>query len=188
VADVIPDLAAVLDQLGANRFYTLGWSGGGTHALACAALLPERLIGAATVGGIAPYDAEGLDWMAGMGQENIAGFGAALAGDTALRTFLEGVAPSFATVTPDEVAARLGNLVSGVARQPRVRLRSGPPSSPIHHALGLADRTFAAGHRLRPSMRPDLIRSSAHSMTWPTTPRRRSLPLQRRTNVVARDS
>src|SRR5688500_7771343 len=50
VAHVIPDVAVVLDQLGADRFYTLGWSGGGPHALACAALLPERLIGAATVG------------------------------------------------------------------------------------------------------------------------------------------
>src|SRR5919201_4947013 len=88
VADIIPDVAAVLDQMGAHRFYTLGWSGGGPHALACAALLPARLIGTATVGGIAPYDAKGLDWMAGMGEENIAGFGAALSGDAALRTFL----------------------------------------------------------------------------------------------------
>jgi pimeloyl-ACP methyl ester carboxylesterase len=116
VADVSPDVEAVLNELGAYRFYTLGWSGGGPHALACAALLPERLIGAATVGGLAPYDAEGLDWMAGMGQENVAAFGAARAGDTALRTFLEGVGPAFATVTPDEVASRLGNLVSGVDR------------------------------------------------------------------------
>src|SRR6266545_540948 len=54
VADVVPDVTAVLDQLGANRFYTLGWSGGGPHALACAALLPARLIGAATVGGWRP--------------------------------------------------------------------------------------------------------------------------------------
>src|SRR5919109_2704201 len=116
VADVIPDVAAVLDQLGEHHLLTLGWSGGGPHALACAALLPTRLIGAATVGSMAPFDAEGLDWMAGMGQENIAGFSAALAGDAALRTFLEGIGPSFATVTPDEVAARLGNLVSEVDR------------------------------------------------------------------------
>ena len=116
VADVVPDLAAVLDHLGADRFYTLGWSGGGPHALACAALLPARLIGAATVGSLAPYDAEGLDWMAGMGQENIGAFGAALAGEGALRMFLEEVHPRFATVTSDEVAARLGNLVSDVDR------------------------------------------------------------------------
>lgn len=116
VADVVPDVAAVLDQLGADRFYTLGWSGGGPHALACAALLPARLIGAATVGGIAPYGAKGLDWMAGMGQENVAGFSAALAGDTVLQALLETFGPSFATVTGDEVAARLGNLVSDVDR------------------------------------------------------------------------
>jgi pimeloyl-ACP methyl ester carboxylesterase len=115
VADVALDVAAVLGQLGANRFYTLGWSGGGPHALACAALLPG-LIGAATVGGLAPYDAEGLDWMAGMGQENVAGFRAALAGDAVLRSLLEGMGPSFASVTPDEVTARLGNLVSDVDR------------------------------------------------------------------------
>jgi pimeloyl-ACP methyl ester carboxylesterase len=116
VADVIRDVAAVLDQLGAHRFYTLGWSGGGPHALACAALLPERLIGAATVGGLAPFHADGLDWMAGMGEENVAVFRAALAGHAALRTFLEEVGRSFATVTPDEVASRLGNLVSDVDR------------------------------------------------------------------------
>lgn len=116
VADVVSDAAGVIDQMGVHRFYTLGWSGGGPHALACVARLPERVIGAAIVGGLAPYDAEGLDWMAGMGEENVAAFSAALAGDAALRTVAEAVAPSFATVTPDEVAARLGNLVSEVDR------------------------------------------------------------------------
>jgi pimeloyl-ACP methyl ester carboxylesterase len=114
VADVAPDVSAVLEELGAHRFYTLGWSGGGPHALACAALLPERLIAAATVGGLAPYRAEGLDWMAGMGQENIEAFGAAVADPAALEQFLAAVAPEFATVNPPEVTASLGNLVSDV--------------------------------------------------------------------------
>jgi pimeloyl-ACP methyl ester carboxylesterase len=116
VADVVPDVAALLDHLGAPRFYTLGWSGGGPHALACAVLLPERLIGAATVGGIAPHNAEGLDWMAGMGEENVAGFSAAVAGDASIHKLLEQIGPSFATVTGDAMAARLGNLVSDVDR------------------------------------------------------------------------
>ena len=114
VADVVPDVSAVLVELGAERFYTLGWSGGGPHALACAALLPERLIGAATVGALAPYGAEGLDWMAGMGQENIQAFGAAVADPAALEQFIAAVASEFATVTSTEVAASLGNLVSDV--------------------------------------------------------------------------
>ena len=110
------DVAAVLDQLGAHRFYTLGWSGGGPHALACAALLPARLIGAATVGCLAAYDAEGLDWMAGMDQENVKSFSAALAGDVALRTLLDRAASGVANVSPDQVAASLGGLVSDVDR------------------------------------------------------------------------
>lgn len=114
VADVAPDVASILDQLGAERFYTLGWSGGGPHALACAALLPERLIGAATVGGLAPYGAEGLDWMNGMGRENIEAFGAAVADPASLEQLLAAVAPEFAAVTSTEVAASLGNLVSDV--------------------------------------------------------------------------
>jgi pimeloyl-ACP methyl ester carboxylesterase len=112
VADVVPDVAALLDVLGARRSYALGWSGGGPHALACAALLPGRTMGAATVGCLAPYAAEGLDWLAGMGQANIEVFRAALAGQAALRAFLERVAPAFTTITSEEVTARLGDLVS----------------------------------------------------------------------------
>lgn len=116
VADVAPDVVAVLDELDQDRFYTLGWSGGAPHALAAAALLPTRLIGAATVGGLAPYEAEGLDWMGGMGDENAAGFRAALEGDAALQSILERIGPAFGSVTADDVAARLGNLVADVDR------------------------------------------------------------------------
>jgi pimeloyl-ACP methyl ester carboxylesterase len=68
------------------------------------------------VGCLAPYGAEGLESMAGMGEENRAAFGAALTGEDELRTLLENVGHSFASVTADEVAASLGNLVSSVDR------------------------------------------------------------------------
>ena len=74
------DVAAIADQLGIGRFYTVGWSGGGPHALACAALLSDRVIAAATLAGVAPRDAEGLDWLAGMGEENLQEFAAADSG------------------------------------------------------------------------------------------------------------
>ena len=74
VADVAGDVAAVLDAMGAGRFVTIGTSGGGPHALACAALLPDRCAAAACVAGVAPYPAEGLDWLAGMGRENVEEF------------------------------------------------------------------------------------------------------------------
>jgi pimeloyl-ACP methyl ester carboxylesterase len=69
VADCAADVTAILDALGAPRFYTYGWSGGGPHALACAALLGERVIKAASIAGVAPWESEGLDWLAGMGEE-----------------------------------------------------------------------------------------------------------------------
>lgn len=114
VADAATDTAAILDALGAGRFVTLGWSGGGPHALACAALLPDRCLAAATVAGIAPYDADGLDFLAGMGPENIAEFGAAVAGVAELTAYLDREAPTLADITGDQLADALGGLVPDV--------------------------------------------------------------------------
>jgi pimeloyl-ACP methyl ester carboxylesterase len=116
VADVAADVAAVLDQVGADRTYTMGWSGGGPHALATAALLPERVIAVATIGGVAPYPAEGLDYLAGMGDENVEEFGAALAGPEQLIPFKERAAPIWSVVTPAEVADAFGDLIDDVDR------------------------------------------------------------------------
>jgi pimeloyl-ACP methyl ester carboxylesterase len=58
--------AKIADELGLDRFAVLGHSGGGPHALACAALLPGRVSAAVSISGLAPYGAEGLDWFAGM--------------------------------------------------------------------------------------------------------------------------
>jgi pimeloyl-ACP methyl ester carboxylesterase len=65
VASAAADVAAIADTLGIGRFAVLGHSGGGPHALACAALLPERVIAAVSVSAPAPFDADGLDWFAG---------------------------------------------------------------------------------------------------------------------------
>jgi pimeloyl-ACP methyl ester carboxylesterase len=111
VADVAADTAAVLDELGAGAFVTAGWSGGGPHALACAARLPGRCLAAASIAGVAPYTAEGLDFLAGMGPENVAEFGAALRGEAALTEFLESAAPTLGAVTGKDVATSLGGLV-----------------------------------------------------------------------------
>ena len=89
VVDVAADTSAVLDSIGANRCLIAGWSGGGPHALACGALLPERVAAVAIIAGVAPYTTDGLDWMAGMGDDNIEEFGAALEGEAALRLYLE---------------------------------------------------------------------------------------------------
>jgi pimeloyl-ACP methyl ester carboxylesterase len=93
---------------------TVGWSGGGPHALACAALLPGRCLGAATMAGVAPYQAAGLDWLAGMGDENLEEFGAAVASVPALDRFLTSAAAELAQVQAADVVASFGDLLSEV--------------------------------------------------------------------------
>jgi pimeloyl-ACP methyl ester carboxylesterase len=125
VADVAADLAFVLDTLTAEQCYVVGWSGGGPHALACAALLPDRVRAAASLAGPAPYQADGLDWTAGMGPENVEEFGAASAGPQLLTEFLQGQASQLAAVTGDDLVEAMGGLLSDVDR--RALLGEGPP-------------------------------------------------------------
>ncbi len=89
IADVAGDVAALADALGVGRFRTWGVSGGGPHALACAAVLGQRVIAVASVAGVAPYDADGLNFLDGMGQDNLDEFGAALNGAAALCRYLD---------------------------------------------------------------------------------------------------
>jgi pimeloyl-ACP methyl ester carboxylesterase len=103
----------VLDHLGADRCATAGWSGGGPHALAMAALLPSRTTGALLIASVAPFEADGLDFLAGMGEQNVEEFGTALEGEAALRPYLEaelpglqdtdgpGIVEAMSTVLPD---------------------------------------------------------------------------------------
>jgi len=89
VADVIDDVSTIADALGIDRFAVTGRSGGGPHALACAALLPDRVTRCAAVVAVAPFDAVGLDWFAGQTPGNVAEGRLALAGEAALREKLE---------------------------------------------------------------------------------------------------
>ena len=114
VADVAADVEALLGHLDADGFVVVGTSGGGPHALACAALLPGRCRAAATVAGVAPWEAEGLDFLAGMGPENHEEFGLALDGEAALRPYCAAAADGLGAITAAEVAEALGGLVSPV--------------------------------------------------------------------------
>ncbi len=73
----------IADALGIDRFALMGHSGGAPHALACGALLPERILGVVSVAGLAPYGAEGLDWFAGMSDSGMASLRAATEGRAA---------------------------------------------------------------------------------------------------------
>jgi pimeloyl-ACP methyl ester carboxylesterase len=115
VVDVAADTAAVLDAIGAGRCLIAGWSGGGPHALACGA----RLGAAAAVlviAGVAPYGVQGLDWTAGMGQENVVEFSAALEGEDRLRPLLLHKREQLKNATAAGIVASLETLLPDVDR------------------------------------------------------------------------
>jgi len=89
IGDVAADAALLADAQGWDRFATFGISGGGPHALACAALLPDRVIRCASVVSPAPYDADGLDWYDGMSPGNVEEFSRAVEGEAAYRPLVE---------------------------------------------------------------------------------------------------
>jgi pimeloyl-ACP methyl ester carboxylesterase len=107
VASTAADASAVADALGIGRFAVVGHSGGGSHALACAALLRERVLGAVVVAGMAPFGAEGLDWFEGFGPAGAAELRAAVAGRAALEKHLA-ESDDGLEFTPEDEAALAG--------------------------------------------------------------------------------
>ena len=111
VSDVVEDVIDVLDEIGIEKFLTIGWSGGGPHALACAALLPKRCIAASILAGVGPHGEPDLDSISDMGPENIEHKKVTLQGEAALREWAEVNATPWITITDEELAGALGGLV-----------------------------------------------------------------------------
>jgi pimeloyl-ACP methyl ester carboxylesterase len=117
VADCAGDVAAIADALGADTFSTYGGSGGGPHALACGRLLPDRVRAVASIAGVVPWGAEGVDFLEGMGQDNHVEFGAAAAGPAALKAWMDEHAQDTAEVaSAEDLLKAFGDLVSPVDR------------------------------------------------------------------------
>jgi pimeloyl-ACP methyl ester carboxylesterase len=116
VSDAAADVAAIADALGIDKFAVLGRSGGGPHALACAALLPDRTTRVAALVGLAPSGVEGLDWFAGMAEANVTDFSAARLGHKALAERLEQAA-SWIRANPRRMLAKLYAELTGSDRQ-----------------------------------------------------------------------
>ena len=136
VADAAADVAAIADHFGAARFRTWGVSGGGPHALACAALLPDRVVAAATLASVAPYRAEGLDWSAGMGQDNLDEFAAAEAGEGALRPFLAEASAGLLAAGPRGLADEMRSILG----DPDLAVLSGEVASFMYEWLTTGQR------------------------------------------------
>jgi pimeloyl-ACP methyl ester carboxylesterase len=115
VVDVVEDTAGLLDALDAGQCVVVGWSGGGPHALACAARLPMA-VAVVVIAGVAPYDAGGLDWLAGMGEDNVTEFSAATAGEEKLRSFLDEQRPHLESVDAAGIISSIASLLPPVDR------------------------------------------------------------------------
>ncbi|MGH3616085.1 MAG: alpha/beta fold hydrolase [Pseudonocardia sp.] len=77
VRDAAGDVATIAGKMGIDRFAVVGRSGGGPHALACAAVMPERVSNTAVLVSLAPANAVDLDWYHGMNRHNVHEYGAA---------------------------------------------------------------------------------------------------------------
>jgi pimeloyl-ACP methyl ester carboxylesterase len=106
VADAAADVLTIADAYGLEKFSVVGRSGGGPHALACAALLPERTTKAAVLVGLAPHGADGLDWFDGMAQSNVIEYTAAANGYEDIVAHTKAVA-SAVRANPASLIARL---------------------------------------------------------------------------------
>jgi pimeloyl-ACP methyl ester carboxylesterase len=116
IAAVAADVEALADALELERFATWGISGGGPHALACAALCGERLTAAASLAAVAPWGAEGLDWFAGMGEDNVKEFDLVLAGEEALRPAIERDRAELLGTTPEDLREAFDTLLGDADR------------------------------------------------------------------------
>lgn len=115
VVDVVSDTAALLEAIGATESYVAGWSGGGPHTLACAARL-SGVRAALVIAGVAPNTATDLDFLAGMGQDNLDEFGEAAAGEDRIRAYLDAARPGLQSATADEIITEMASLLPDIDR------------------------------------------------------------------------
>jgi pimeloyl-ACP methyl ester carboxylesterase len=111
VASVVSDARAALDALGRSQYVAVGWSGGGPHALACAALDAPRCRAAWSLAGVVPTNLD-FDWTEGMGPENVEEFALAREGGPQYEARIAMYGDAFAAATKDDVVELFGGLLS----------------------------------------------------------------------------
>jgi pimeloyl-ACP methyl ester carboxylesterase len=104
------DIRELLDSFGIIDFISIGWSGGGPHALATTAMHGSK--GAITLAGVGAYGVDDLDFLAGMGPENEEEFGEAIKGEDAISAWMDANAGAFKSVTGDQIRESFGGLIS----------------------------------------------------------------------------
>jgi pimeloyl-ACP methyl ester carboxylesterase len=112
VASCAADVRVICANLGISRLAIWGVSGGGPHVLACAALLPDLVVAAASLASLAPVGAEGLDWFEGMGQANVDDFRLLETDEAAARIKLEADREEMLAASAAEQATMLASLLT----------------------------------------------------------------------------
>lgn len=112
VAACAADVRTICAELGITRLAMWGISGGGPHLLACAALLPELVVAAASLASLAPLDADGLDWTEGMGQANADDFELMRKDPAAARAKLDSERAELLAASPADQAGAMETLLS----------------------------------------------------------------------------
>ncbi|HTJ72003.1 MAG TPA: alpha/beta hydrolase [Actinospica sp.] len=128
VSHAASDVKTIADALGIKHFSVMGRSGGGPHALACAAMMPDRVDRVAVLVGLAPRNAEGLDWYAGMTESNRREYTIAESGVRPLAQVIETAAEE-------------------IRRDPAKLLRNLGPELPLQDWRVVADNVIRAGLR-----------------------------------------
>ena len=112
VADCAADVRIICAELGIARLATWGISGGGPHVLACAALIPDLVTAAASLASLAPYGAEGLDFFAGMGQDNVDDTRLVLTDEAAARAKTDKDREKMLATSPEDAAKAIESLLT----------------------------------------------------------------------------
>lgn len=128
VAHAAADVRTIADALGIGHFSVVGRSGGGPHALACAALMPDRVSRCAVLVGLAPRHAKGLDWYEGMTESNRREYSVAESG-------------------VGELAQKIEASAEQIRNDPNALLRNLGPELPLPDWQVIADNAIRIGMR-----------------------------------------
>ena len=141
IAAFAPDLETVLEALGIDEFAIIGLSGGGPYTLGVAHAMPDRVVAAGILGGVAPT----------VGPDRIPG------GAMKLGTFL---APAV-----DVAGAQIGQIVSTALRFARPIAE--PAITVYGHISPQADRELLARPEFRAMFLDDLLHGGRRAMEAP---------------------
>ncbi|MFC8797824.1 alpha/beta fold hydrolase [Promicromonospora sp. NPDC057138] len=144
VADTAADCAVLLAHLGVTRYLVVGWSAGGPHALASAAVAPESVEGVLAVASFAPFDAEGLDYVDGMGAQNVAQFGTAVHGESAMRELVGQMASAVRGHATSDVATEMASLLPPVDLAVLTAEYGADNAANMDHGLSRGDEGWVA--------------------------------------------